>query len=153
MYSGMGMHSVLSLFGRELSEATVRTNWPEKYRDGIKSIYGTEEKPGEGIYLYIESTYDTDHEEFLPAILNSIPTSEFAVLTQMNNTTDSGVAWGYRKSESVVEYLGEIHGEEANFGRDVVEEYKSEYGIRIWTLWEVFDYSFARAPERETDTL
>lgn len=149
----MGMHSVLSLFGRELSEAAVKTNWPEEYRDAIKSIYGTEEKPGEGIYSYIESTYDTNHEEFLPAILKSIPTSEFVVLTQMNNTTDSGVAWGYRKSEGVVEYLGEIHGEEANFGRDVVEQYKSEYGVRIWTLWEVFDYSFARDPEEETDTL
>ncbi|WP_436347568.1 hypothetical protein [Natronorubrum sp. FCH18a] len=139
----MGMHSILSVFGEELSEDVVRSNWPDRYADALQTIYD-EENPGDGIYAYVESTYDREHDVFLPDVLRAIPGATLVVLTQMNNTTDSGSAWGYRKDGPAVEFLGTVRGKEARFGRDVVEHYETEYGVRIWTLWEAFDYRFAR---------
>ena len=140
----MGMQSVLSVFGRGLSADSVRSNWPSRYEDAMRTLYGREEDPGDGIYAHIESTYDRDHEEFLPALLRAIPGATIVVLTQMNDTTDSGAAWGYRARSDGIEFLGTVRGEERRFGRDVVEHYETEYDVRVWTLWEVFDYGFAR---------
>ncbi len=143
----MGMQSVLSIFGRGLSEDSVRSNWPSRYSDAILALYGTETDPGGGLSAHIESTYDREHEAFLPALLRSIPGATLVVLTQMNDTTDSGAAWGYRNRGEEVEYLGKVRGEEGGFGRDVVDHYETEYDVRIWTLWEAFDYRFARDSE------
>ncbi|WP_247731393.1 hypothetical protein [Halovivax limisalsi] len=138
----MGMQSVLSVFGSELSKETVGSNWPDAYSDAIIALYDANERPGDGIYVHIESTYDRDHETFVPAVLEAVPGTTIAVLTQMNDTTDSGAAWGYRDTGDEVAYLGKIRGEEAEFGRDVVSHYESTYGIRVWTLWDVFEYDF-----------
>ena len=140
----MGMHSVLSVFGRDLSADSVRSNWPDRYADALETVYDREEEPGDGIYAYVESTYDRDHEEFLPALLRSIPGATIVVLTQMNNTTDCGCAWGYRKRGDEIEYLGKVRGEEGGLGRDAVDHYETKHNVRIWTLWEAFDYGFDR---------
>lgn len=138
----MGMQSVLSFFGSDLTTELVRSNWPDAYSDAIIALYDGSERPGDGMYAHIESTYDREHETFLPALLRAIPGASIVVLTQMNDTTDSGGAWGYRADGDDVAYLGTVSGEEAAFGRDVVSHYEDEYGIRVWTLWEVFDYGF-----------
>lgn len=129
----MGLHTILTLVGDELTAETVEQSWPTDYADRDPDVYSH----GEFIYVYIEPPYDKDG--FVADVLNRFPEIERAVLAFSHSTTDDGSALLYeRTANGTVALTDEMNGEQGAHARDVIEYFEQEYEIQIWTHYEAW---------------